>query len=226
MSITKSRDAAIGTVKPLDNYSRGVVYIQTGLESGRVQTPTRSRSAVRIDLRRPFRSASKNITLPGRTMSVDNLAGAQRSTLSTAEPDNPLVTRGSLRGEQQPKGTERSTTNLKHVTIHRTGVTSPSRPVCSRALLDSWDGLAVRAVRVAPFWSSAGDEILITHRFVGDGQLEHAVKLGTRAAECGRAALCVSRCPDLEVVYDIQGLCGVNRRAALHTISLRSNHRL
>ena len=55
-------------------------------------------------------------------MSVDNLAGAQRSTLSTAEPDNPLVTRGSLRGEQQPKGTERSTTNLKHVTIHRTGV--------------------------------------------------------------------------------------------------------
>ena len=42
----------------------GVVYIQTGLESGRVQTPTRSRSAVRIDLRRPFRSASKNITLP------------------------------------------------------------------------------------------------------------------------------------------------------------------
>ena len=134
MSITKSRDAAIGTVKPLDNYSRGVVYIQSGLESGRVQTPTRSRSAVRIDLRRPFRSASKNITLPGRTMSVDNLAGAQRSTLSTAEPDNPLVTRGSLRGEQQPKGTERSTTNLKHATIHRTGVApeghGPSHLAC------------------------------------------------------------------------------------------------
>ena len=40
------------------------------------------------------------------------------------------------------------------------------------------------------FWSSAGDEILITHRFVGDGQLEHAVKYhataaGTAAVEAG-----------------------------------------
>ena len=56
---------------------------------------------------------SKNITLHrGRSMSVDNLAGGQWTTLSTAEPGTPLVSRGHL-GEQQTRSnrTHNSITN-------------------------------------------------------------------------------------------------------------------
>ena len=106
MSITESRDRAIGTVKPLDDYSHRVVCIQTRRESGRVQTHARSRSAVTIDLRRPSCWQLKNITLhQARNMSVDNLAGGQWTTLSTAEPGTPLVSTGHHRRGQTRRNT-------------------------------------------------------------------------------------------------------------------------
>ena len=99
----------------LDNYSRGVVCIQTRWESGRVQTPTRSRSAVRIDLRRPFCWQSKNITFHrGRSMSVDNLARGQRTMLSTAEPGTPARVERMSQRKPTPQGTERTATCKPH----------------------------------------------------------------------------------------------------------------
>lgn len=76
------QDRATGSRAPrghaveLDNYSLGVVCIQTRLRTGHVQTCIRPRSVLRIDLRRPTSWQLKDIPFHrGRNVSVDNLAG-------------------------------------------------------------------------------------------------------------------------------------------------------
>ena len=102
-----------------DDYSRGVVCIQNQLDSGRVQTRTRPKSAATIDLRRPFFGQSQSIPFHrGRSISVDNFQGGHWTTLSTAEPGTPLVSVGRLRGKQTRRNrTDSSPTNLMESTL-------------------------------------------------------------------------------------------------------------